>query len=93
MTQINNQGVPGAANPAGQPGSTGQRSTGSVDQADADDFANMMDGDDATSSMASQDADETAREEFKDLFRRNSFRQFLEQSKKLMDEARKNTDG
>ncbi|WP_211826525.1 hypothetical protein [Kistimonas asteriae] len=93
MTQVNNNGPIGPADPTGQPGSTG-KPTGQVDQKDADAFANMMDGDDtAQATQAGEGTEETTREEFEELFRRNSFQQFMEQSKKLVDEAKKNTEG
>lgn len=85
MTQINNQGV---ANTGGQSSDAVGKGAANVDQEDADAFAQQVGGSEAGDAVA----ENPELEEFKDLFRRTSFKQFMEVSKELMNEAKKNTE-
>lgn len=90
MTQINSNGSIGSVNTGGQSGAVG-KGAANVDQKDADAFAQKVaeentNGDDAVASKKSE------LEDFKTLFRRTSFQQFMERSKELVDEAKRNTE-
>ena len=91
MTQINSNGSIGAANTGGQSGAVG-KGAANVDQKDADAFAQKMTEENTNADDAVVESKKSELEDFKTLFRRTSFQQFMERSKELVDEAKRNTE-